>query len=229
MVKIFIDPGHGGTDSGSVGNGLREKDLTLSIATRIKDILLIEYNNVSIKMSRPQDTYPSLDDRTNQANAWGADFYLCIHINAGGGTGYEDYVYTSTNQITKTYQDHIHSEVMKLISFQDRGQKTGDLHVLRETDMPALLTENGFIDNVNDAAKLKMASFIETLARGHVNGIVKCFNLTKKITAVYHTVVSGDTVYSLSGAYGSTVQQIKDWNDLDSQFTITVEQKLRVK
>ena len=95
MVKVFIDPGHGDTDPGSVGNGLREKDLTLSIATRIKDILLIEYNNVYVKMSRTQDTYPSLNDRTNAANAWGADFYLSIHINAGGGTGYEDYIYTS--------------------------------------------------------------------------------------------------------------------------------------
>ncbi|MGE7762369.1 N-acetylmuramoyl-L-alanine amidase [Peribacillus sp. NPDC097895] len=229
MVKIFIDPGHGGTDPGSVGNGLKEKDLTLSIATRIKDILIIEYNNVSVKMSRTLDTYPSLNDRTNQANAWGADFYLSIHINAGGGTGYEDYIYTFTDQATKTYQDQIHSEVMKLINIQDRGQKTGDLHVLRETDMPALLTENGFIDNANDAAKLKMASFIEALARGHVNGIVKCFNLTKKSTAVYHTVVDGDTVYSLSLAYGSTVQKIKEWNDLDSQYTIFVNQKLRVK
>ncbi|MGE6376728.1 N-acetylmuramoyl-L-alanine amidase family protein [Peribacillus muralis] len=229
MVKIFIDPGHGGTDPGSVGNGLKEKDLTLSIATRIKDILLIEYTNVFVKMSRTSDTFPSLSDRTNQANAWGADFYIAIHINAGGGTGYEDYIYTSTSQETKTYQDIIHVEVMKLINIQDRGQKTGDLHVLCETDMPALLTESGFVDNANDAAKLKTASFIEALARGHVNGLVKCFNLKKKNTAVYHTVVSGDTVYSLSLAYGTTVQQIKDWNELDSQYTIVVNQKVRVK
>ncbi|WP_340373367.1 N-acetylmuramoyl-L-alanine amidase [Peribacillus sp. FSL E2-0218] len=229
MVKIFIDPGHGGSDPGSVGNGLKEKDLTLSIATRIKDILLIEYTNVFVKMSRTSDTFPSLSDRTNQANAWGADFYLAIHINAGGGTGYEDYIYTSTSSETKTYQDTIHTEVMKLIDIPDRGQKTGDLHVLRETDMPAILTESGFVDNVNDAAKLKTASFIESLARGHVNGLVKCFKLKKKDTAVYHTVVSGDTVYSLSLAYGSTVQKIKEWNDLDSQYTIVVNQKVRVK
>ncbi|WP_285767023.1 N-acetylmuramoyl-L-alanine amidase [Peribacillus sp. SI8-4] len=229
MVKIFIDPGHGGSDPGSVGNGLKEKDLTLSIATRIKDILLIEYTNVFVKMSRTSDTFPTLSDRTDQANAWGADFYLAIHINAGGGTGYEDYIYTSTSRETKTYQDIIHTEVMKLISIPDRGQKTGDLHVLRETDMPALLTESGFVDNVNDAAKLKTAAFIDSIARGHVNGLVKSFNLKKKNTAVYHTVVSGDTVYSLSLAYGSTVQQIKEWNDLDSQYTIVVNQKVRVK
>lgn len=85
MVKIFIDPGHGGTDPGAVGNGLQEKNLTLQIATRVKNILLAEYNNVTILMSRTGDTFPTLQDRTNQANAWGADFFLSIHINAGGG------------------------------------------------------------------------------------------------------------------------------------------------
>lgn len=95
--------------------------------------------------------------------------------------------------------------------------------------MPALLTENGFIDNANDAAKLKSSTFIENLARGHVKGIVKSFNLPKKSSAVYHTVVSGDTVYSLSGTYGSTVQQIKDWNNLDDNYTIYIGQVLRVK
>ncbi|MBD7945109.1 MULTISPECIES: N-acetylmuramoyl-L-alanine amidase [Psychrobacillus] len=229
MVKIFIDPGHGGTDPGAVGNGLQEKNLTLQIATRVKNILLAEYNNVTVLMSRTGDTFPTLQDRTNQANAWGADFFLSIHINAGGGTGYEDYVYPGSGTPTTTYQTNIHSEILKLVNFSDRGKKTANFHVLRESNMPSLLTENGFIDNANDAAKLKTSSFIESLARGHVNGIVKSFGLPKKSTAVYHTVVSGDTVYGLSQTYGSTVQQIKDWNGLDSNYTIYVGQVLRVK
>ncbi|MGG3943358.1 N-acetylmuramoyl-L-alanine amidase [Peribacillus psychrosaccharolyticus] len=229
MVKIFIDPGHGGTDPGAVGNGLQEKNLTLQIATRIKDILVAEYNNVTIKMSRTGDTFPSLNDRTDQANAWGADFFLSVHINSGGGTGYEDFIYTSTGQAAKTYQDNIHAAIMKLVDFKDRGQKTGNLHVLRESSMPALLTESGFIDSATDSAKLKTATFIESLARGHVNGIVKSFSLTKKSTAVYHTVVNGDTVYALSRTYGSTANQIKDWNGLDADYTIKVGQTLRVK
>ncbi len=229
MVKIFIDPGHGGSDSGGVGNGLQEKNITLRISLRIRDILSAEYNDVSIKMSRTGDTFPSLNDRTNLANSWGADFFLSVHINSGRGTGYEDYIYTSTGQTAKTYQDHIHAEILKLVDFRDRGQKTGNLHVLRESNMPALLTENGFIDTAADAAKLKTAVFIEAIARGHVNGIVKCFNLKKKSTVVYHTVVSGDTVYSLSRKYGSTVAQIKNWNGLDDDYTIIVGQRLRVK
>lgn len=229
MVKVFIDAGHGGTDPGAVGNGLQEKNLTLQISTRIRDILLAEYNNVSVLMSRTGDTFPSLAARTNQANSWGADFFLSVHINSGGGTGYEDFIYPGSGAPTTTYQNNIHSEILKLVNFTDRGKKQQNFHVLRESNMPALLTENGFIDNTNDAAKLKTASFIESLARGHVNGIAKCFSLPKKNTGVYHTVVSGDTVYSLSQRYGSTAQQIKDWNGLDSNYTIRIGQALRVK
>lgn len=229
MVKIFIDPGHGGTDSGAVGNGLLEKNITLQISTRIRDILLNEYDNVSIRMSRTGDQTVSLPERTNAANAWAADFLLSVHINAGGGTGYEDYIYPGVGTPTTTYQNNIHSEVLKLVNFSDRGKKTANFHMLRESNMPAVLTENGFIDNANDASKLKTSSFIESIARGHVNGIVKSFNLPKKSTAVYHIVVQGDTVYSLAQKYGSTVQQIKDWNGLDANYTIYVGQRLRVK
>lgn len=74
MVKIFIDPGHGGSDPGAIGNGIQEKDITLKIGAKIRDILTAEYNNVTILMSRTGDSFPSLTDRTNAANAWGADF-----------------------------------------------------------------------------------------------------------------------------------------------------------
>lgn len=84
MVKIFIDPGHGGTDSGAVGNGLQEKALTLTIASKIRSILLAEYQNVSVLMSRTGDETVTLTQRTDAANVWGADYFLSIHINAGG-------------------------------------------------------------------------------------------------------------------------------------------------
>lgn len=228
MVKVFIDPGHGGTDPGAVGNGLQEKNLTLQIGTRVRDMLVNEYNDVSVLMSRTGDQTLTLTQRTNAANAWGADFLLSIHINAGGGSGYEDFIYPGVGAPTTTYQNLIHEEIMKLVNFRDRGKKTANFHMLRESRMPALLTENGFIDNAEDAAKLKSASFIESIARGHTNGIVRSFNLTRKTSAIYHTVVAGDTVYSLSQRYGSTVQQIRDWNNLDSNYTIVVGQVLLV-
>lgn len=93
MVKIFIDPGHGGTDPGASANGLQEKQLTLQIALALRNILLNEYQNVTVQLSRTSDQTVSLTQRTNAANSWGADYFLSIHINAGGGTGFEDYIY----------------------------------------------------------------------------------------------------------------------------------------
>ncbi|MDN4525893.1 N-acetylmuramoyl-L-alanine amidase family protein [Fictibacillus fluitans] len=229
MVKIFIDPGHGGSDSGATGNGLLEKNITLQIATRIKNILLTEYNGVEVRMSRTTDEFLSLKDRTDAANRWGADYLLSVHINAGGGTGFESYIYPGTEAPTTTYRNHIHDAVLELADFRDRGKKTANFHMLRESNMPAVLTENGFIDTVDDADKLKSASFIGSIARGHVNGLVKSFNLKRKPTAVYHTVIPGDTVYSLGKTYKSTINQMKKWNSLDKDFTIYIGQGLRVK
>lgn len=179
-MKIFIDPGHGGSDPGAVGNGLQEKNLTLQIALTLRDILVNEYEGVSLLLSRTSDQTVSLAQRTDAANQWGADFYLSIHINAGGGTGFESYIYPGVGAPTTTYQSYIHEEVLKLVDFYNRGEKSANFHVLRESNMPAVLTENGFIDNINDANKLKSSSFLMNLARGHANGLARAFNLTKK-------------------------------------------------
>jgi N-acetylmuramoyl-L-alanine amidase len=189
MVKIFIDPGHGGTDSGATGNGMQEKNITLQIAITLRDILLNEYEGVSVLLSRTGDQTVSLTERTNAANNWGADYYLSIHINSGGGTGFESYIYPGVGAPTTTYQNIIHGEVLKAVDFANRGEKSADFHVLRESHMPALLTENGFIDNVNDAAKLKDPSFLAAIARGHANGLALAFNITKKPTALYRVQI----------------------------------------
>src|SRR5690625_7631647 len=72
MVKIYIDPGHGGADSGATGHGLQEKKLTLQIAQKAREELS-NYNNVTVKMSRTNDKTVSLQQRTNEANAWNAE------------------------------------------------------------------------------------------------------------------------------------------------------------
>lgn len=180
MVKIFIDPGHGGSDPGAQGNGLQEKRITLQIAQRIREILLDEYEDVLVRMSRTGDQTVSLNERTNAANNWGADFYLSVHVNAGGGRGFESYVYPNVGSPTTTYQQRIHEEVLKLVNFQNRGRKQSDFHVLRETSMDAVLTENGFIDNRSDASILRSSTQRESIARGHVNGLVRALNLKRK-------------------------------------------------
>lgn len=197
MVKIYIDPGHGGTDPGAQGNGLREKDVTLAIATRVRNMLVNEYSNATVRMSRTGDQTVSLVQRTNDANAWGAAYYLSIHINAGGGTGYEDYIHNllSDSSTTAQLRNTIHAEIVKLIDMSNRGKKKANFHVLRESNMPAMLTENGFIDNATDAAKMKTSAWLDKAARGHVNGLAKALGLQKVSnpppSGVLYRVVTG--------------------------------------
>lgn len=197
MPKIFIDPGHGGSDTGAIGNGLLEKDITLFIALEINRLLQNEYEGVSVQLSRTKDETVSLDERTSRANRWGADLYVAIHVNAGGGTGYEDYIYNRLDDDSPTarIRDVIHEEVVKATGFRDRGKKKANFHVLRETTMPAVLTENGFIDREEDARKLNDTRFLRTVARGHVNGLERALGLQKKRkTTLTRVIVDGTQV-----------------------------------
>lgn len=187
-TKIFIDPGHGGRDPGAMGYGLKEKAVTLSIALKIRNILNDEYEGHSIKLSRTTDQTLSLKQRTEMANRWQADYLLSVHINAGGGTGYEDYIYQTLANSTQTSQlrSIMHAEVMKSTGGVNRGKKKANFHMLRESKMSAILTENGFIDRQSDAAKLKTEAHLNKIARGHVNGLVKAFKLKRKASAKPH-------------------------------------------
>lgn len=204
MVKLYLDVGHGGSDPGAVGNGLKEKDLTLQISKKIND-LLKNYEGITVKMSRSTDKTLSLKQRTDEANKWGADILLSIHINAGGGTGFESFIYNgNVSSNTVKYRDTIHNEIMKqLKGVRDRGKKRANFHMLRESKMSAILTENMFIDTKKDADQLKKQSFINKIAQGHVNGIVKLFNLKKKKTnKPVQTKQTGNKLYRVQvGAF----------------------------
>ncbi|MFC0559693.1 N-acetylmuramoyl-L-alanine amidase [Halalkalibacter alkalisediminis] len=181
-IKIFIDAGHGGTDPGAVGNGLREKDLTLAIAKALKKYLE-QYENVEVRLSREDDRTLTLKQRTDMANAWGADYFISVHINAGGGTGIETFIWNgNVSAATRNNQNVMHSEIMKAVgNVRDRGKKTQNFHVVRESNMPAILPEFMFIDNANDAQLLKDPAFLNKCAKGMENGLVSIFNLKKKV------------------------------------------------
>ncbi|MCP2327092.1 N-acetylmuramoyl-L-alanine amidase [Hamadaea flava] len=194
--KVYLDPGHGGTDSGAVGNGLQEKALTLNIALQVRDILLATYSGVDIRMSRTTDATVSLQQRSDDANAWGADIFVSIHINSGGGTGFESYRYLTTDAATQSLHSTVHANALAgmrtVASVTDRGLKTANFHVVRETNMPAILTENLFIDTVADANLLKNAAFLTADARGHAKGIATYLGLPTKTTS-YSTIVDNTT------------------------------------
>lgn len=203
MVKIWLDAGHGGKDSGAVGNGLLEKNLTLAICDKIAS-KLFNYDNVQLQYTRRQDSTVSLQQRVNWANTWGADFFLSIHINAGGGTGFESFHYVGLPGTAKAVQlqSVLHDEILKSCPQVNRGKKRADFYVLRETSMAAVLTENGFIDNSMDALKLKQEDFLDKLAAGHVNGLVKFYNLQPKAAApAIEKPTAGGLFYVQVGAF----------------------------
>ncbi|ABJ09634.1 N-acetylmuramoyl-L-alanine amidase [Bacillus phage 1] len=183
-MKIVLDAGHGGHDPGAVANGLKEKDLTLAIVKHIGK-MLGEYEGAEVHYTRTDDRFLELSERAAIANKLKADLLISVHINAGGGTGFESYIYNgNVSPATIAYQNVIHQELMKAIgNVTDRGKKRANYAVLRETNMPAILTENLFIDNANDAAKLKSEQFLQQVAYGHVQGIVKAFGLKKKVNS----------------------------------------------
>jgi N-acetylmuramoyl-L-alanine amidase len=203
MARIVLDAGHGGHDPGAVANGLREKDLTLTIAKHIGR-MLAEYEGVEVHYTRTDDCFLELSERAAIANKLKADYFISIHINAGGGTGFESYIYNGgVSAKTIAYQNVIHAEIMKAIgNVTDRGKKRANYAVLRLTNMPAILTENLFIDNANDAAKLKSEQFLLQVAYGHVIGLEKAFGLKKKTKVQPQQKVSDKKLYRVQvGAF----------------------------
>lgn len=186
MKKVLIDAGHGGKDPDAVANGLKEKDIVLSVALEIKKKLEANYDGVQVLLSRSTDVFLELKERTNLANKAGADILVSIHCNAGGGSGgFETFRYTKGSSVSAALQNILHTTIMDKMNKAatgviDRGQKADNLHMVRESKMPAVLTENLFLDVVTDAAKLKKDAVIQAIIDGHVIGIAKYLGLKKK-------------------------------------------------
>lgn len=187
MTKICIDPGHNsiGVDTGAQGNGLREQDLTLDIALKLRDIL--KSNGFEVKLTREgasvggSTVTESLKARCNIANAFGADLFISIHVNAGGGTGTEVYALPGGRAVVAAQR--LLDRLVYACNWANRGVKTDrEFYVLVHTNMPAILTENGFIDSAKDAAKLADGNFRQVIAEAHAKGVCDFFGVTFRPT-----------------------------------------------
>ncbi len=162
-MKIFLDPGHNnsGGDAGAEGNGLKEQDITFEIAAKLKKLFVD--HGYQVKMSRNASTdnvgdgslNDSIRKRYQMSNDWGADLFISIHVNSGGGTGAETLIYSTGGKAEK-YALRVQSAIVAQLGLKNRGVKVrSDLGVLRGTVAPAILVETGFIDNVRDAKLLR--------------------------------------------------------------------------
>lgn len=185
-IKIYIDQGHNprNPNAGAEGNSLREQDITYKIGIALAD--LINANPaLEARVSRPSpDTQlgtsnaTSLAARVNDANSWGADYFISLHTNASSAesaSGIEGYVYALDTSAEELSEDIVEN-LSEATGLSDRGVfARPSLYVLRRTAMPATLIEMGFISNSGDAALMNENPTL--FARGIYNGILDYLNL----------------------------------------------------
>lgn len=162
-IKIYIDQGHNpvNPNAGAEGNGLREQNITYRIGLALAELLRAD-PEYEVRLSRPTaDTQlgnslsTSLQARVQDANAWGADYFISLHTNASeitSATGTEAFAYARDSAAFALARDLV-AGVTEVTGLPDRGTfvRSG-LYVLRKTAMPAVLLELGFITNPGDAA-----------------------------------------------------------------------------
>lgn len=174
-MKIFIDAGHGAHDSGAAANGLLEKNLNLVVAKEVKRLLNL--HNITVLMSREEDTYPTLSNRAKMANEANANYFISIHHNAGGGDGYE-IIHSINEGQGKELSEKIGIEFEKIGQnkrkiYSRKDSKGKDYYAtIRLTSMPSIITEFGFIDSKD---KEIFDEHVELLseAKAIANGILK--------------------------------------------------------
>ncbi len=177
---VVVDAGHGGSDPGarSPDGSVREKDLTLSIATLISDRLTTE--GATVILTRKSDVRIALKERSEIANRNGADFFLSVHINSsqvpGKSTGGITF-YHAQDPIGRLLADCIQAEIAKVSKLPNMGTWSdtriydSGFAVLRYATMPAVLIEMGFINHAGDRARMLTKDFQTAVASAIVKGL----------------------------------------------------------
>lgn len=150
MARLCFDYGHGGSDSGACYKGRKESNDVLSLGKAVA--LEIRRHGITVDETRTSDTTVSLNDRSNFENRNSYDYLIFFHRNAfkpEQAKGAETYVYTRPGAKAKALAEKIQGSLVR-VGFVNRGVKTANFHVLRETRCPAVLIEVGFIDNSGD-------------------------------------------------------------------------------
>ena len=196
---VFLDPGHGGRDPGAVYNGLREKDLNMSIYRKLRSEL--EKLGYTVLTSRDSDVYVDyVTERSEMVNKTDADVFISIHFNATGvpganRSGVETYIYEPDEDIkprinkvahddptrlseSKRLADNIHNSVVSVAGANDRGVHGSNYAVLRETVKPAVLIELGYMDSP-EYKKISDDKYQNKLVEGLVKGLRNFYKTAK--------------------------------------------------
>ena len=237
---VIIDAGHGGIDSGAVGNGLLEKDLNLKISkyiyNRLKEL------GIPTKMTREEDIYLPKNERVQKVldlyNNSPNTILISNHINAGGAEGAE-VVYSLKNN--STLADIILKNLgeagqIKRKTYQRRLPENPNkdyYYILRETgNTEPILIEYGFIDNVKDSNKLKdnINNYGEAVVKAiteYIGYPYKQPNNSEEVSPAeeYYIIQKGDTLYSISRKFNIPIDTLKQINSLQDN-SLSIGQKI---
>ena len=218
--EVMVDPGHGGKDPGAMGkSGLREKDVVLDIAKRVRRILT--EHNVKVRMTRTKDEFISLAERTEMASASKADLFVSIHVNSSptknvhGVEVYSskdldpidkkedqrlsnhrilfkhlkmvsssptlesivsDMYYNQKQAESRTLSSRTAKKTSSLLHAENLGSKYARFYVLRNTLIPAILVEGGFLSNPKEERLLGTPEYRQKLAYGIARSILDYLN-----------------------------------------------------
>lgn len=187
---VFIDAGHGGSDAGASFQGHTEKDIVLNVSLMLRDLIL-KSGDYQLIMSRETDKYLTLAERSAMANQANADISISVHVNAMAGQwaglaqGIETFIYHPTYATSRlvfdinNYRireslrlaDAVHNSLIANTNLANRGVRGANLHLVRVPEMPAILTELGFINNLHDLSIIQTHGFQKTAAESIMQGI----------------------------------------------------------
>ncbi|HEM2808824.1 TPA: GBS Bsp-like repeat-containing protein [Streptococcus suis] len=190
---VYLDPGHGGADSGASYGGIHEKNLAMSVANKLRENLL--QRGIKVLMTRTADYDVDFrTERSKMANNSEADLFVSIHFNATGAgvtttKGIETYWYKYDPAYQPKINQEMHNDATRLVESEilankvqssliketgavDRGVRRETFAVLRETAIPAILVELGFMDNPSELNVIKTDSYHTKLANALTQGIV---------------------------------------------------------
>ena len=178
MKKIYINPGHSDTDPGKVGYET-ERILNVAVSQFMNDYLLENYECET----RMSNGTMGISAVCNDANSWGADLFVSNHFNAGGGDGYEALVYSQKRvplgEIFAKYVQAI-GQNLRLYGAAPGVKIRTDLAVLKRTNMPAVLNEGAFVDNLKDIQDWNDDTELKALGIAYAKAVAEFLDLEKK-------------------------------------------------
>lgn len=227
-----LDAGHGGKDQGTSLNKVLEKDLTLQLTNRVAALIRKNKPGIKVVLTRTDDTFVSLEDRCKIASNARADLFLSIHINFAGQnlllSGTETFYASKKGAQNMVQASHIerNADNSQLLAWllqngyfnsgrpADRGARASNLYVLMHAEMPAVLTEVGFLSNRNDAAYMCSERGQKQIALDIYNALEAYYDVTKAKTLRKTLRSLRQSRGTVSGLKKSRVRQASSAEDL---------------